>query len=79
MSSIRVLIADDHAIVREGIRHVFRQAPGFEVVAEAGNGEEAIKQALAEGGQQAVSGEVPVLVVDLLEPVQVEDHDRERS
>jgi DNA-binding NarL/FixJ family response regulator len=39
---IRILIADDHAIVREGIRHVFRQEPGFEVVAEAPSGDEAL-------------------------------------
>jgi DNA-binding NarL/FixJ family response regulator len=32
---IRVLIADDHAIVRTGIRHVLESEPGFEVVAEA--------------------------------------------
>jgi two-component system nitrate/nitrite response regulator NarL len=39
---IRILIADDHAIVREGIRHVFRQAAGFEVVAEAASGDQAL-------------------------------------
>ena len=42
---IRILIADDHAIVREGIRHVFRQAPGFEVVAEAASGDQALAMA----------------------------------
>jgi len=45
--SIRVLVADDHAIVREGIRHVLEAAPGIEVVAEASNGQEAIEQAQA--------------------------------
>jgi DNA-binding NarL/FixJ family response regulator len=43
---IRVLVADDHAIVREGIRHVLLQEPGFEVVAEAATGDEALAQAL---------------------------------
>ncbi len=43
---IRVLIADDHALVREGIRHVLSVAPGFEVVGEAARGDETI--ALAE-------------------------------
>ncbi|MEP6692071.1 MAG: response regulator transcription factor [Gemmatimonadaceae bacterium] len=43
---IRVLIADDHALVREGIRHVLSIAPGFEVVGEAARGDETI--ALAE-------------------------------
>lgn len=32
---IRVLVADDHAVVREGIRHVLSAATGFEVIGEA--------------------------------------------
>lgn len=43
---IRVLVADDHAIVRTGIRHVLAGEPGFEVVAEASNGTEALALAL---------------------------------
>ena len=43
---IRVLVADDHAIVRTGIRHVLESEPGFAVVGEASTGAEAI--ALAE-------------------------------
>ncbi|HEX6616582.1 MAG TPA: response regulator transcription factor [Gemmatimonadales bacterium] len=39
---IRVLVADDHAIVRTGIRHVLENAPGFTVVGEASNGAEAL-------------------------------------
>lgn len=39
---IRVVVADDHAVVREGIRHVLERAPGIEVVAEAADGEEAL-------------------------------------
>jgi DNA-binding NarL/FixJ family response regulator len=35
---IRVLVADDHAVVREGIRRVLEREPGFEVVAEAADG-----------------------------------------
>jgi len=42
---IRILIAEDHAIVREGTRHVLEQEPDFEVVAEAGDGEEAVRLA----------------------------------
>jgi DNA-binding NarL/FixJ family response regulator len=38
---IRVLLADDHHIVREGIRRLLESAPELEVVAEAGDGEEA--------------------------------------
>jgi DNA-binding NarL/FixJ family response regulator len=43
---IRVLVADDHAIVRTGIRHVLETEPGFAVVAEAANGTEALALAL---------------------------------
>ena len=39
---IRVLVADDHAIVRTGIRHVLENEPGFTVVGEASNGAEAL-------------------------------------
>jgi len=39
---IRVLIADDHALFREGIRQVLASAPGFEVVAETGDGTEVL-------------------------------------
>jgi DNA-binding NarL/FixJ family response regulator len=40
--AIRVLVADDHMIVRTGIRHVLESEPGFEVVGEAANGTEAL-------------------------------------
>jgi DNA-binding NarL/FixJ family response regulator len=39
---IRVLVADDHMIVRTGIRHVLESEPGFEVVGEAANGADAL-------------------------------------
>lgn len=42
---IRVIVADDHAIVRTGIRHVLESEPGFAVVGEAANGAEAIELA----------------------------------
>lgn len=42
---IRVLVADDHAIVRTGIRHVLESEPGFIVVGEAATGVEAIELA----------------------------------
>jgi DNA-binding NarL/FixJ family response regulator len=45
MSAIRVLIADDHRIVRQGLRHVCELADGFTVVGEAENGREAVKLA----------------------------------
>jgi DNA-binding NarL/FixJ family response regulator len=43
---VRVLVADDHAIVRTGIRHVLETEPGFAVVAEASTGTEALALAL---------------------------------
>jgi DNA-binding NarL/FixJ family response regulator len=43
---IRVIVADDHMIVRTGIRHVLESEPGFQVIGEAANGAEAV--ALAE-------------------------------
>ena len=42
---IRVLIADDHAIVRKGIRALLSTVPGIEVVGEASDGNEAIAEA----------------------------------
>ncbi|MCO5192802.1 MAG: response regulator transcription factor [Anaerolineae bacterium] len=41
MSPIRILIADDHAVVRRGLILVLRQQADFEIVGEARNGEEA--------------------------------------
>ena len=43
--NIRVLVADDHAVVREGIRHVLAEANGFDVVGEAASGTEAVTMA----------------------------------
>lgn len=43
---IRVLIADDHALVREGLRYVLDADPLIEVVAEASNGRIAVELAL---------------------------------
>ncbi len=45
MSTIRVLIADDHAMVREGMRRMFERERDIEVVGEAGDGEEAVRLA----------------------------------
>jgi two-component system, NarL family, response regulator LiaR len=45
LETIRILIADDHAFVREGTRRILEQEPDLEVVAEAGDGEEAVKLA----------------------------------
>jgi two-component system, NarL family, response regulator DegU len=42
MDTIKVLLADDHPVVREGLRTMLATAPDIEVVAEAGDGLEAI-------------------------------------
>jgi len=45
MSPIRVLLADDHALVREGTRELLEHEGDIEVVAEAGDGQEAVRLA----------------------------------
>lgn len=42
MNPIRVLVADDHALVRAGIRALAEQIDGVEVIAETGNGRDAL-------------------------------------
>ncbi|MEO8635784.1 MAG: response regulator transcription factor [Gemmatimonadales bacterium] len=41
-TTVRIMLVDDHAIVREGVRHVLAATPGLEVVAEAGDGDTAL-------------------------------------
>lgn len=43
MARIRVAIADDHAIFRDGLRRLLESEPGFEVVAEGASGEDALR------------------------------------
>jgi DNA-binding NarL/FixJ family response regulator len=43
MSSLRLLLADDHALVRAGMRALLNELPGVEVVAETGDGREALR------------------------------------
>ena len=50
----RILIADDHAIVRSGLRKVIDPKPDLEVVAEAGGDAEAVEKALADGVDLAI-------------------------
>jgi DNA-binding NarL/FixJ family response regulator len=45
MKTVRIVIADDHQLVREGIRQVLASASEFEVVGEAGDGDEALRLA----------------------------------
>ena len=43
---MRVLIADDHDVVRSGLRRIVEAQPNWQVVAEAGDGKEAVQKAL---------------------------------
>ncbi|MBA7612073.1 Protein-glutamate methylesterase/protein-glutamine glutaminase [subsurface metagenome] len=45
MGKTKILIADDHAVVREGTRQILEQEPDLDVVAEAADGEEAVRLA----------------------------------
>ena len=45
---LRILIADDHELARRGIRSVLESHPGWEVCAEASDGQEALTLALKE-------------------------------
>ena len=46
MSVVRVLIADDHPVVRDGLVALLSSVPGFEVVAQAATGAEAVREAV---------------------------------
>jgi two-component system response regulator NreC len=47
MNVIRILLADDHTVVRKGLRLLIESHPGFKVIAEAANGREAVSLAEA--------------------------------
>jgi DNA-binding NarL/FixJ family response regulator len=42
----RILIADDHEIVRSGLRKIIQSRAGWEIIGEAGDGREAVEKAL---------------------------------
>ena len=44
---LRLLIGDDHTLVRQGLRKILEERPEWEVVAEVGDGREAIRQCVA--------------------------------
>jgi DNA-binding NarL/FixJ family response regulator len=56
----RILLADDHAVVRRGLRMVLEAQPDLEVVAEAGDGIEAVRRGLED--------DVDLAVVDITMP-----------
>jgi DNA-binding NarL/FixJ family response regulator len=45
MNTLRIFLADDHAVVREGVKSLINAQPGMTVVGEAEDGEAAIRQA----------------------------------
>lgn len=47
MKQIRILLADDHNVIRRGLRLLLENQPGFTVVAEAADGLQAVEQARA--------------------------------
>ena len=47
MAKLRLLIGDDHTLMRQGLRKILEERPDWEVVAEAGDGRTAVQQALA--------------------------------
>src|SRR5262245_49943521 len=60
MAKIRVLVADDHAVVREGLSRLIDDQPDLQVVAEAADGEAAVAA--------AVQHEPHVVVLDMRMP-----------
>jgi two-component system, NarL family, response regulator NreC len=43
--SVRILLADDHTLLRQGLRHILESSPDFEIVAESSSGIEAVEAA----------------------------------
>jgi len=60
LEKIKILIADDHAVVREGTRQILEREPDLKVVAEAGDGEEAVRL--------ASSSKPDVAIIDIAMP-----------
>jgi len=46
MATLRILLADDHTIVRQGLRKILEEPADWQIVAEAGDGREAVRRAL---------------------------------
>jgi DNA-binding NarL/FixJ family response regulator len=60
-TNMKIIIADDHKIVRDGIKSLLRQEQGFEIVAEAANGQELV---------ELLASQTPdVIVMDINMPV----------
>ena len=47
MAKLRILLGDDHTLVRHGVRKILEEQCDWQIVAEVGNGRDAVRQALA--------------------------------
>ncbi len=61
MAKVRILLADDHTLMRQGLRKILEACPDWEVVAEASTGREAVREAL--------SAEPDVAILDIGMPL----------
>jgi DNA-binding NarL/FixJ family response regulator len=61
MAKLRIVVGDDHTLVRQGLRKILEEQPDWEVVAEAGDGRQAVSQ--------TVSLEPDVAILDIGMPL----------
>jgi DNA-binding NarL/FixJ family response regulator len=57
---VRILIADDHAVVRSGLRHVLEREPDLTIVAEVDNGADAV--------ERCMEGDIHLAILDIAMP-----------
>jgi DNA-binding NarL/FixJ family response regulator len=60
MSALRILVADDHTLMRQGLRKILEGQTGWQVIAEAGDGRDAV--------QQAIDLQPDVVIMDIAMP-----------
>jgi DNA-binding NarL/FixJ family response regulator len=70
VTATRILLADDHALVRRGLRLILDAEPDLMVVAEASDGEEAVELATGSPGglRPGVEGGVDLAILDIAMP-----------
>jgi two-component system response regulator NreC len=54
MPSLRIVLGDDHTLMRQGLRKILEEQPDWQVVAQASDGREAVRQVLAQRPDVAV-------------------------
>jgi two-component system, NarL family, invasion response regulator UvrY len=65
MNPIRLLICDDHRIVREGLKQIFADSEDIQTIAEAQDGEQAMTQALSLHAE----GKIDLVLLDIAMPL----------